>query len=93
MWVHTRIAFSAILLLTFASGQTVAKKVRSPSKPKTGVAKRILEVAKKVPGTLDGISSHDLQSIIDGSNMVIKGFKKGQRWFKFFRSRGGVVLS
>ena len=87
MWVHMRIVFGAILLLTLASGQTVAKKVRSPSKPKTGVAKRILEVAKKVPGALDGISHHDLQSLIDGSNTVIKGFKRGQQWFNELRQR------
>ena len=57
MWVHTwvriRIAIGAILLLTSASGQTVAKRVRSPSQPKIGAVKRLLDVARKMPGAID----------------------------------------
>ena len=69
----------------------VAKRVRSPSKPKIGIAKQVLDVAKKEPGVIngaiEGISSHDLQSIIDGSNSAIKNFKKGQQWFNKLRQR------
>ena len=95
MWVHTwvliRIAFSAILLLTSASGQTVAKRVRSPSQPKIGAVKKLLDAARKMPGAIDeaieGISNHDMQSMIDGSNKIIKRFKQGQRWFNELRQR------
>ena len=88
MWVHTlvriRIVFGAVLLLTSVSGQTVAKRVRSPSQPKIGAIKWLLDVVRKMPGAIDeaieGISSHDLQSMIDGSNKVIRGIKKGQQW-------------
>ena len=95
MWVHTwvriRIAIGAILLLTSASGQTVAKRVRSPSQPKIGAVKKLLDAARKMPGAIDeaieGISNHDMQSMIDGSNKIIKRFKQGQRWFNELRQR------
>ena len=87
MWVHTRIMFNAILILTLPLGQTVAKKGLSISKPKAKVAKRVLDLAKKLPGKIDGISSHYLQSMIDGSNAVIKNFKRGHKWFNELRRR------
>ena len=44
-----------------------------------------------MPGAIDeaieGVSNHDLQSMIDGSNKVIRGFKKSQQWFNELRQR------
>ena len=69
----------------------MVKRVQSPSQPKIGAVKRLLDVARKMPGAIDkaieGISSHDLQSMIDGSNKVIRGFKKGQQWLNDLRQR------